>query len=147
MKKFLSLIAILTLAFAAFAQKKTGEQKEIDDLNRAIDHAVVKKDIEFLKKHYSDDFVFTHATGLIDSKESWIKGIENMKDARYASREHDSTVVELHNDVAIISGKLSVTREEKEKTSRYAVKYVRVYALRNKVWQMICHRSTGEAHF
>lgn len=147
MKTLLLTLITFTFASTAVAQQKTGLEKEIDDLNRSIDRAVVSKDIAFLQKHYADDFVFTHATGLIDSKASWIKGIENMKDARYASREHDSTVVELHNDIAIISGKLSVVREDKTKTSKYAVTYIRVFALRNKVWQMICHRSTGETNF
>ncbi|HEY0652613.1 MAG TPA: nuclear transport factor 2 family protein [Chryseosolibacter sp.] len=139
--RFSSTLALLVLTtVSSFAQIA----KELDDLNRKIDQAVVDKNIDFMKKHYADDFVFTHSTGLIDSKQSWIKNIENMGAEKFLSRTHDSTKVEMHGDVAIIFGKLSVERQGKEKISRYALHYVRVFAIRNKVWQMICHKSTDE---
>jgi ketosteroid isomerase-like protein len=120
--------------------------KLIDDTNRKIDRAVVSKDISFLEQHYGEDFVFTHATGLIDSKKSWIESVKKSKG--YAAREHDSTIVELHKDLAIIAGKLTVTRLEpaKDGTTKYSLRYVRVFALRKKNWQMISHRSTSEWH-
>ena len=146
MARSLLLFSFLFSVAACFAQSNDALRKELDLLNQSIDQAVVDKNISFLKKHYADDFVFTHFTGQIDSKESWIKNIESMGDARFTKREHDSTTVELHGEVAIIFGKLSVTRESKEKTlSGYALWYVRVFARRNKVWQMISHRSTEEA--
>lgn len=135
------LIVLLTTVFS-FGQV----EKELDDLNRKIDQAVCDKDIGFVTKHYGDDFVFTHSTGLIDSKESWIKNIEKMAPDRFLSRAHDSTTVEMHGDVAIIFGKLTVTRQGKEATRKYALHYVRVFALRKKVWQMISHKSTDEVH-
>lgn len=141
--KYLSTITfILLTTLSSFSQI----EKELDDLNRKIDQAVVDKNIEFLKKHYADDFVFTHSTGLIDSKESWVKNIEKMGNDKFLSRAHDSTKVEMHGDVAIIFGKLSVERQGREKISKYALHYVRVFALRNKVWQMISHKSTDEVH-
>jgi ketosteroid isomerase-like protein len=120
--------------------------KLIDDLNRKIDRAVVSKDISVLEQYYGDDFVFTHATGLVDSKNSWIESIKKSKG--YAAREHDSTIVELHKDLAIIEGKLTVSRlaPAKDGTTKYSLKYVRVFALRKKNWEMISHRSTSEWH-
>lgn len=38
---------------------------------------MVKKYLTVLRKHYADDFFFKHATGKIDSKESWLKGAMN----------------------------------------------------------------------
>lgn len=143
-------LIIWALAFAlpqdGISQQKTGEAKLVDDLNSAIDHAVADKNFQILEKHYGNDFVFTHGTGLIDSKESWLKSIRNMGEARFVSREHDSTVVELHHDVAIVFGKLSVARESKGEIRRYYIHYVRVFARRNDVWQMISHRTTKEWH-
>lgn len=120
--------------------------KLIDETNRKIDKAVVSKDMKFLDAHYGEDFVFTHGTGLIDSKKSWLENIKKSKG--YASREHDSTVVELHKDIAIVSGKLTVGRLEpaKDGTSKYSLWFVRVFALRKKNWEMISHRTTSEWH-
>lgn len=142
--KYLSPITLILLTtLSSFSQI----ERELDDLNRKIDQAVVDKNIDFMKKHYADDFVFTHSTGLIDSKESWVKNIEKMGTEKFLSRAHDSTKVEMHGDVAIIFGKLSVERQGKEKISKYALHYVRVFALRNKVWQMISHKSTDEVRY
>ena len=141
---------ILCLLIAAVAPAQPGKPtvaKTIDDLNRAIDRAVVNRDLTTLQKHYGEDFVFTHGTGNVDSKESWLKSIQKLTDDnRYTSREHDSTQVELHDDIAIITGKLSVIRLTPKETKRYALRYVRVYALRKKTWQLISHRTTEEWH-
>lgn len=143
--KFRATLALLVLTTtASFGQQI---EKELDDLNRKIDQAVVDKNIAFLKKHYAEDFVFTHSTGTIDSKDSWINNIEKMGNEKFLSRAHDSTKVEMHGDVAIIFGKLSVERQGKEKISKYALHYVRVFAIRNRVWQMICHKSTDEVRY
>jgi ketosteroid isomerase-like protein len=124
------------------AQQADGTASKVDDLNRALDRAVVKKDLPFLEKHYGDDFVFTHGTGHVDSKESWLKGVQQ---GNFISREHDSTKVELHKTIAIVTGKLAVQRKPKEgQASLYILKYVRVYALRKKVWQLISHRTVWE---
>jgi ketosteroid isomerase-like protein len=140
-------VSITLACMSAKAQSREEVIKTIEDLNRMIDRAVVKKDIAILEKHYGDDFVFTHGTGNIDSKESWIKNIQNMPEGdRFVSREHDSTIVEPHGDIAILTGKLSVERQSKEKATQYSLKYVRVFALRKKVWQMISHRTYMEWH-
>jgi ketosteroid isomerase-like protein len=135
-------------ASTVLAQSKEELSKKIDDLNRGLDKAVVNRDIATLQKGYADDFVFTHGTGLVDSKESWINNIRKLTDTdRFTAREHDSTAVELHSDVAIATGSLSVTRDNNGKVNRYGIRYVRVYALRKKEWQLICHRTTKEWHW
>lgn len=138
-------LCVINLQLAA--QTDAELSKIVDEVNRELDHAVVKKDAAFLKKHYGEDFVFTHGTGQIDSKKSWVNHIQTMKAPdRFASREHDSTHVELHGDIAIVTGKLTVVRETKDESRKYALWYVRVFALRKKVWQLISHRTTKEWH-
>lgn len=143
---FLLLSEITLIATAQLPAQDSAVIKLIDETNRNIDRAVVAKDFKFLGQHYGEDFVFTHATGLVDSKSSWIESIKKSKG--YAAREHDSTIVELHKDLAIIEGKLTVTRLEpaKDGTTKYSLRYVRVFALRKKNWEMISHRSTSEWH-
>lgn len=150
MKQYILLLLVALLIQAkGVAQPMVQDSaliKTVDDLNRAIDRAVVSKDFKVLQQHYGNDFVFTHGTGLIDSKDSWLKNIRNGKG--YASREHDSTIVELHKDIAIVIGKLTVGRLEpvKDGTRKYSLRYVRVFVLRKKNWEMISHRTIEEWH-
>ena len=43
------------------------------ELNRSIDQNVVRQRMAELKDQYADDFVFTHGTGLVDGKNSWLQ--------------------------------------------------------------------------
>ena len=151
MKSYLCIpvIFLMLVHFQSAAQIAAADSaiiKTVEALNRKLDHAVVSKDIKFLEQHYGGDFVFTHGTGLIDSKNSWIETIKKHKG--YASREHDSTIVELHKDLAIVSGKLTVGRLEPatDGTTKYSLRYVRVFALRKRNWEMISHRTMSEWH-
>jgi ketosteroid isomerase-like protein len=132
-------VFIVLVRFAANGQTL---DKTIEILNQALDQAVVEQNFEFLSKHYADDFVFTHGTGLIDSKISWLENIKTSPD-KFKSRVHDSTIVESHGDVAILIGRLEV---KKMKGDQYTIKYIRVYALRNNTWQLLSHRTLQEKH-
>ncbi len=48
----------------------------VDSINRLLEQAVVEKNVGILQKHYADDFVFTHSTGMIDNKQSWVNYID-----------------------------------------------------------------------
>lgn len=145
MKVLLTCLVLLHSAGCIYAQ--TSEtQKTVDTINRSIDDAVVKKDISKLKQLYADDFVFTHGTGYVEGKGSWIKDVENPS-RKFTSRVHDSTLVELHDNVAIVTGSLAITRSDADALVRYGIRYVRVFTLRNKSWQLISHRTVKEWHF
>lgn len=126
------------------AQRDTARiKRDVDSINRLLDHAVVKKQASVLNKHYAADFFFQHATGQTDTKATWINGILRRTNP-YLSREHDSTVVELHHNIALITGTLTVKVKEPDKVSGYAVRYIRVYTYQNKAWQLVSHHSTTQ---
>ena len=104
---------------------------------------MVQKNIADLEKAYADDFVFSHGSGKVEGKATWLKSAGK---GLFISRKHDSVKVELHHDVAIVKGKLSVAKTNKEKTDRYHLYYIRVYTKRNQQWQMISHSTTAEYH-
>jgi len=115
----------------------------VDSINREVDRAVVKKNISYMQKHFSTDFKFTHGTGMLDNKESWI-GKAQLTRVQYMSREHDSINVELHNDIAIVTGVLRVVLPPGGNRYGYAIRYERIYRLNKNVWQMISHRTFAE---
>src|SRR5687767_2943271 len=96
--KTLIIGAFLTFSVACFAQADT----DVLAANAQVDAGVVQKNIEALEKLYADDFVFTHGTGHVDNKVSWLKNIQS-PDIQFKSRVQDSTSAEMHGDVAIIT--------------------------------------------
>jgi hypothetical protein len=141
MKFFFVLLTCIS-SFLCFGQSSdTNAVKSlVDSINRELDRAVVAKNIPFLQKHIADDFRFIHGTGLVDSRESWI-GKAGMPRMQYLSREQDSVSVELHDDIAIVTGSLKVVLPEQSPRYGYIIRYQRVFR-RNDVWQMISHHTT-----
>ena len=103
----------------------------------------MQQNIAELERKYAGDFVFTHGSGNIDGKASWLRSVSR---GGFTKRQHDSVTVELHKDIAIARGKLSVEKKNKEKAARYWLRYVRVFAYRENRWQMISHFTTSEFH-
>jgi len=111
--------------------------------NQQIDTYVVEHNTTALDSLYADDFVFSHGSGRVEGKQGWFTSVVK---GSFLSRLHDSVTVEFHPQLAIVRGKLSVQKKNKEKTDRYHLYYVRVYALRKNTWQMISHITTREYH-
>ncbi|MBE7177535.1 MAG: nuclear transport factor 2 family protein [Mucilaginibacter polytrichastri] len=145
MKHLLLVAALCASCFHPVfsAAQNAPEVALIDSINRMLDHAVVKKDRAVLEKYYAEDFFFLHSTGLKDTKKSWVKTVLSPT-TRYASREHDSVTVEMHPQVAVLSGLLTVRPEPVAEKKAFRLRYIRVFAYRKGLWQMISHHSTHE---
>lgn len=142
MRNILIFLVALHPAFASAQGRNTTTIKHnIDSINRLLDRAVVAKDKAILEKHYAHDFFFRHGTGALDGKESWMAYVMR-SDHQYLFREHDSIEVELHGNLAIVAGTLTVKRQQ----GTYVLRYSRLYAWRKKRWQLVSHRTFAERH-
>jgi predicted RNA binding protein YcfA (HicA-like mRNA interferase family) len=142
MKKMILPLIIVSGQFSAIASGFSDSSLLIA-LNQQIDNHVVAQDTVALDKLYAADFVFSHGSGKIEGKKGWFTSVAK---GSFISRRHDSVTVELHPNLAILRGKLSVYKKANEKTDRYYLYYIRVYAYRDKRWQMISHITTSEYH-
>ncbi len=138
------LLPMILLVSLTKVVAQTGEE-ELLKLNAAIELAVVHKNIGLLQEAYAEDFVFTHGTGFVEGKNSWIKNVSN-PEVQFVSRKQDSTTVELHEGVALVTGKVDITRKNKESEAVYGIWYIRIYQKKENRWQMISHRTTKEWH-
>lgn len=134
------VIIFLSLLFTAAAQP---DSSHLVWLNQQIDSYVVSRNVKALDSLYATDFVFSHGSGRVEGKAGWMKTVER---ANYPLRQHDSVKVELHGNVAVVKGKMDIQKVNKDKTDTYHLRYIRIYALRNKYWQLISHNTTQEWH-
>ena len=138
--KTLNWIIFLIAITSCLAQKP---EADVLAVNAQVDNAIVRKNIKTLETLYAADFVFTHGTGHVDTKASWLKDIQN-PEILYLSRKQDSTKVEMHGNIAIVVGRLDIEREQNEKVSKYGIWYVRVFVRKENQWQLISHRTTRQ---
>jgi ketosteroid isomerase-like protein len=119
------------------------QAQTVESINRSIEEAVVARDMERLQALYADDFVFTHGTGLVQTKAEWLDSIRD-KRTRFISRQLDMTSVEIHPDTAIVTGRLLVCRQSESDEATYGLQYVRVYSSRSGLWQLVSHRTLSQ---
>ena len=133
----------VSLALSLTSHAQPADSLLLVKLNQQIDDYVVQQKVTELGSLYADDFVFSHGSGKVEGKASWLQSVAR---TTYPSRQHDSVKVELHPGVAVVKGNMSIRRNDKQKVAVYHLKYIRVYALRNRQWQMISHSTTAERH-
>ena len=104
---------------------------------------MVSKDFASLEVLYADDFVFTHGTGLVQTKSEWLDSLRS-NETRFLSRQLDDTSIELDAEVALVTGKLLVCRQSAEGEVRYGLQYRREYSMKSGLWQLISHRTTAQ---
>jgi hypothetical protein len=112
-------------------------------LNQQIDDHVVQRNVAALDTLFATDFVFNHGSGKTEGKAGWMATVVK---ANYPLRRHDSVTVELHPGVAVVKGKMNIQKINKDKTDRYWLKYVRLYAWRITGWKLISHSTVQEKH-
>ncbi len=113
---------------------------------RSIEKAVVDTDLAFLERAYADDFYFKHGTGGLDNKSSWLKSVKDAK-GKFISRTVDSVEIDLHKNVGVTNGKITVTRKTDKGERIYMIRYVRVYGRKGSGWELISHRTVYEKDF
>ena len=140
-KHYLIVVFLLLISIVSKAQYVEDKEASIAliDFERQIDEAVVKADMDFLQNAYADDFRFKHSDGKVDDKAAWLSDVEKGK-GTLISRKLDNVEVEIHNDVGVTNGILTVKR----KNGSYKLQYVRVYVRKEDQWQMIMHRSVQD---
>jgi hypothetical protein len=145
MKKviILFLVSVFLIGATKAQQSVKTDSSYLVLLNQRIDDYVVQKNLAALDTLYATDFVFSHGSGTIEGKSGWLSTVGR---ATYTLRQHDSVTAEVHPDMAVVKGKMSIQKVNKDKTDRYYLKYIRVYAPRKNRWQMVSHNTTFEQH-
>jgi hypothetical protein len=133
----------LTLAvsgFLAWPSLLSGQiAAPVAQLDSILEAAVLTQDRAALDTLYAADFQFSHGTGEHDTRQTWL--VQALATpAPFRSRRVDSVSVELHHGWAVTTGRLWV---ESVAHGRYAWRYLRVWRLEGRRWQLASHHSVG----
>jgi len=127
--------------FAMITPAQSGEaderETEIAALEHRVEAAFLNGDTAFLQATIREDFRFTHATGNIEGKEETLTKFA--KAGNFISRALTSVDAEIHENVALTSGRIEVVSSS---SYEYTICYIRLYMRNDKMrWQLVSHRS------
>jgi ketosteroid isomerase-like protein len=147
MKIFL-VSALLGISCSLLAQDKTppGTPGEIKNtmlqIEREIGRANLDCDYRYFDRVEAEEFIFTDSAGGVTNKKEDLAGEKDChkSDGTY---EVDETDVRLYGDTAVVTGRVTITRKNKEdKLVVRRSRFTDVFVWRDKRWQLVAGHSS-----
>lgn len=115
--------------------------QEVLAIERQRFAAQVRKDTTFLHRVLGDDLIYTHSSGIVDSKASFIASITSGRlDYREATPERLEARV--FGDVAVLTGAARIRVQVKDQPLALHIRFTDVYVKRLTGWQMVAWQAT-----
>lgn len=132
----LFLVLVLT-ALACLAQDKAA----ILALDKQWSDSIVKGDTATLEKLLSDDLVYAHSTGIVDTKASYIAKIKERRQV-YKSFEQHKPTVNIYKDSAVTFSYVRVTGTNQAGLFDDKVMLIHFWVKQNNTWRLAAHQTT-----
>ncbi|MFN0105400.1 MAG: nuclear transport factor 2 family protein [Bryobacteraceae bacterium] len=133
---FLFRLLILSAAVCA-AQDKAS----ILALDKQWSDAIVKSDTATLEKLLADDLVYAHATGIVDTKASYIAKIKERRQV-YKSFEQRNAQVNIYKDSAVTFSWVRVTGTNQGGPFDDKIMLIHFWVKQNNAWRLAAHQTT-----
>lgn len=131
------ILAALALAGALSAETK----KDIVALDQAWRQAILAKDAASLDKMLADDLVYGHATGIVDTKASYIAKVKSGKQL-YRTLEQKKVTVNLYGASALTHSWMHVTGVNQAGAFDDKVMLIHFWVKHNGAWRLAGHQTT-----
>jgi hypothetical protein len=137
------LIALLfMIQISMFCSAQSALKTKVLDTEKERFAALVTKNYAALEKTLSDELVYIHSNGSMDTKASFIQSLKD------GTRSYDDIKIEkadvriYHRKTGIITGECTYFRKTKEGSdNNLLLRYTSVYVKKKKQWQQVSWQS------
>jgi uncharacterized protein (TIGR02246 family) len=141
MKRFLLAIALLAQLGACGTGMPAARADRVREIDQTRFRLMVENDLEKLATLLSDDLVYVHTTGQVESKTEFLQRLRSGS-LRYRSIEPTDVRVRTYGNTAVVTGrsKMAVTNAGSDR--ELEIRYTAVYAATGDAWQLVSWQST-----
>lgn len=144
--RFVFILAFIAARHAAAAPSDDarGLETEIARLDAGRVEALLKGDLKALEQLFSDNLVYIHAAGKIDSKKGYLAMLASGS-LTYASLRYDppARVVVTGRDTAVVTGRATIEAKNKAgQITKRVLTTTTVYARTSAGWQVVSYQGT-----
>lgn len=141
---FLTLASIWLVSAELPARAASAEEATILKLEQQWEDALIKSDTAALDKLYDERIIYTHSSGKVDTKSTYINNIKS-GGSKYVSMKRDDIKVAVYNKAAIVSCHWDVHILSQGNKVDLNARYLHVYVQQKDGWKMAAHQSTRVA--
>ena len=145
MKPMLLSMVVLTsaclLAFSPQAKAANPLEEVALKLEQQWEDALTHSDTGALEKLYAETIIYTHSSGKVDTKSSYINAIKSGA-SKYLSMKRDDIKVVLYGQTAVVSCHWEVHVLSQGNKIDINARYLHVYVQQPDGWKMVAHEST-----
>jgi len=145
MKRILLWLTLATagclLALAQGATTSTAAKDTILKLEQQWEDALTQSDTGALEKLYDDGIIYTHSSGKVDTKASYITAIKSGA-TKYVSMKRDDIKVVVYGRTALVACLWDVHVLAQGNKIDTNARYLHVYVQQPGGWKMVAHQST-----
>gem|GEM_PF-475313 len=138
----MKLFVIGVMLMAGWAQAET--KADIIGLDQSWRKAILAKDTAALEKMLADDLVYGHATGIIDTKTSYIAKVKSGKQL-YQSLEQTKVKANVYESSAVTHSYMHVTGVNQDGKFDDKVMLIHFWVKQNGTWRLAGHQTTKVA--
>ena len=145
MKRLVLTMAVLASTFLpVFAQEKKASNSVEDRVLKVElqwENALTQSDTAALEKIYDDSLVYTHSSGKVDTKSTYISAIKSGS-TKYESMKRDDIKVTVYGQTAVVTCHWDVHIAAQGKKIDMNARYLHVYVEQGDGWKLVAHQST-----
>lgn len=133
-----SLLLVAALACVCLAQSAT---EEIRKAEMSWVAAVTKNDLSGLGQMLANDLVYTHSTGIVESKSEYLNKLKS-GDQKYAGIEHSDLKIQNYGNAAVVTAKVRMTGATKGVPFDNQLRVIHVWVKQGGGWKLAAHQTT-----
>jgi ketosteroid isomerase-like protein len=133
-----AVCSVIVLA-AVPLEAQTGEA-EVKEATNAWVKAITTNDQAALERLLAPRLVYTHATGLIESKQEYMKAVGSFQ--KYKAVELSNVRVSLYDDAAIMNARARMVGATKGVPFDNQLLVIQVWVKQGGKWQLAAHQTT-----
>lgn len=138
--KFATLLAAMLMCLGTAAAQNPA-QNEITQAETAWARAIEKTDAAALERILADDLVYSHSTGLVETKQEYVKSMQS-GNQKYASVQAMNPKVRVYGDTAVVNTRVRMTGSTKGQPFDNQLMMIHVWVKKQGRWQLVAHQTT-----
>jgi len=116
------------------------DAKEILALEERRYAAMLAADMAALEPLVHEDLVYTHSSGVVDGKASWLESMRSGR-TRYRSVKRSDERVRVHGDAALVTGRATLEVEVGGQPKTLQLRYLNVWLESGGGWKFAAWQS------